>query len=441
MNSLENKAPFLFKICRFIHTPHNFDAPTIQQAKMVIADTVGTAFSGAKSNAFLSSKNNDVYELESGKFPVWGTDLSSTLAGAVFYNTLSISSTDFDEGHRKAVGHPASLLVPAALLLGQHLKKPFSEVIKAVIIGYEVATRFSHSRVKEKINSYSSGRWGGIATAATAAYLLGLTDEQTVHALSNAAVLSPAMLGGSTDVSTGSMSKEGVAWAAQSGLQSALMAQNGFTGPYLFVDETGDYQKNILVENLGKGWLINSNYFKPYACCRWLHPAIRATLVLKEENNISPIEIKKITVGVFSRALDLISSQFPENTIQAQFHLPYAIACALHYSKVLPIHFNDFPQVRDVLSPAISKIALFANEQYTQAFPEKLQSKVTIELSDGRIFSKEILQAPWDAGNHPSENELREKFKMQVSAGSHYLFEKIMQGNEKLVLGINKDEE
>jgi 2-methylcitrate dehydratase PrpD len=441
MKSLETKTPFLIKICKFIHAPHIFDEATIRQAKFVIADTVGSAFSGVQSSAFLTSKNNDVYVLEGGKYSIWGTEITTSLSGAVFYNSHSISSTDYDEGHRKAVGHPASQVVPVALLLGQHLEKSFSEVLKAVIIGYEVGTRFSHARVKEKINSYSTGRWGGIATAATAAYLLELTTEQTIHALSNAAVLSPAMLGGSTDVSTGSMSKEGVAWAAQAGLQSALMAKNGFSGPYLFVDETEDYQKQALIDGLGKEWLINSNYFKPYACCRWLHPAVKATLDLKEEIFISPFQIKKITVEVFSRALDLISSPHPENSVQAQFHLPFAIACVLYYSKVHPAHFNEFHFVQNIISPAIDKISLVANEEYSRAFPEKLQSKVIIELQDGRIFSKEMLEAPWDAGNHPSEQELLKKFTMQVNRDGWHIFDKIVHGNENLVFDIYKKEE
>ena len=49
--------------------------------------------------------------------------LRLSLPGSVFYNALSISSTDFDEGHRKAVGHPASVVIPVALVLGNDLKK------------------------------------------------------------------------------------------------------------------------------------------------------------------------------------------------------------------------------------------------------------------------------------------------------------------------------
>ncbi len=255
-------APVISQISNFITETSDFDAASHNQTKRVIADTFGTAYSGIKTVAFCNALKSNETLFGEGNFPIWGTGQTSSIPGAVFYNALAISSTDYDEGHRKAVGHPASLVVPIALILGKFEKASFSEILRSVIIGYEIGTRFSNARNPSNITTYSSGRWGAIASAATAAVILKLNHEQTAHALSNAAVLSPAMLGGSTDVSSGSMSKEGVAWAAQSGLQSAFMAKDGFSGPYLFVDELDDYNKGKLIEGLGRSWLINSNYFK-----------------------------------------------------------------------------------------------------------------------------------------------------------------------------------
>ena len=238
----------------------NIDNNTLDQTAKVSADTYATAFSGIATEAFLSAVKSKNLLFGDGNSGIWGTNKETSLLGAIFYNALAISSTDFDEGHREAVGHPASAVVPVALVLGEHLNKSKIEVLKSIIIGYEVSTRFSKARNKEKITTYSTGRWAALGSASTAAYLLDMGTEQIAQALSNAAVLSPAMLGGSTDVSTGSMSKEGVAWAVQSGVQSAMLAGDGFSGPYLFIDATDDYNAEILLKNLGKTWLINSNY-------------------------------------------------------------------------------------------------------------------------------------------------------------------------------------
>jgi len=411
---MNKKAPVLSEIATFITGNSHFDEHTLHQAKRVIADTYATAFSGVQTAAFCSAIKSNNTLFGEGKFPIWGSGDTSSLQGSIFFNALAISSTDFDEGHRKAVGHPASLLVPTVLILGELVKASFFEILQAVIVGYEIGARFSHARITSKIKSFSTGRWGAIATAATAARLLKLNNEQTIHALSNAAILSPAMIEGSTDVSTGSMSKEGVAWATQAGLQSALLAKDGFSGPYLFVDEVGDYENDKLLQGLGQSWLINSNYFKPYACCRWLHSAIEAVLTIKWKFSFEIAQIAQIKVFVFRRAINLVGSKFPENTVQAQFHLPFVLAVALLYGKVSPLFFTVAFLQKKTIKKLIGITELKASEEYDSVFPGKLPSRVEIILTDGRIFSKEILIAPWDADCQPTDEALKSKFLEQT---------------------------
>jgi 2-methylcitrate dehydratase PrpD len=431
---MDTRAPFFYKIAHFISRKNlvSFDSKTIHQANRVIADTVGTAYSGVRTNAFQIALKIKNELFGSGNNDIWGTDETSVLSGVVFYNSLAISSTDFDEGHRHAVGHPASLVVPVALSLGEHLSLPFSEIQKAVIVGYEIATRFSKARKRENITTYASGRWGAIGTAAAAAYLLALNTTQTMHALSNAAVLSPTMLGGSTDVSTGAMSKEGVAWAALSGLQSALLAKDGFAGPFLFVDEHDAYNKEKLVAGLGDSWYICSNYFKPYACCRWLHSAIDAGLNTISEYLITPEDILKIDVSIFNRALKLIGNKYPENFVQAQFHLPYCLACALLYDNLIPAYFSVEYLHKANIRELVDKIKIKADNNYTTLFPGQLPSKVKFTLKDGTSYSNEVLSAPWDAGCQPSDEELYQKFAVQVGNSSEKLWNSIFSATRSV---------
>ncbi len=421
MTNLKDKAPLLSQIAEFIHgfKKAKVDIKTLSHTAIVTADTYGTAFSGIKTDAFKTAFKSMELFFGKGNFEVWGTNSGSSILGATFYNALAISSTDFDEGHRKAVGHPASAIVPIAIVLGKSLNKSHEEILKSVVIGYEIGTRFSMSRLKEKITTYSTGRWAAMASATTAAYLLDLNTDEISHALSNAAVLSPVMLGGSTDVATGSMSKEGVAWAVQSGLQSALMAKEGFSGPYLFVDAHKDYNTNILISNLGKSFLINSNYFKPYSCCRWLHSAIKSAEEIRDDEDFSIGEIKQIKIFTFARALDLVDEKCPDNTVKAQFHLPFVVALMLTVGRVSPEYFqkNNLKN-RSVLS-LIDKISLVAEDAYTKAFPEKLPSRVEIKFTNGNILKKEVLVAPWEYGFHPSNSELKKKFKIQTSGLNH----------------------
>lgn len=432
MKEIYKSAPVLYQLSKFIVDKNqSYNKETIHQAVRVIADTIGTAFSGIKSEAFQSALLSKNELFGKGDFRIIGTDFKTSMGGAAFYNTLAISSTDYDEGHRKAVGHPASMIVPVAIILGEYLKVSKMDILKSVIIGYEIATRFSNARIKEKITTYSSGRWGAIGTAATASYLLGLTIKQTMQALSNAAILSPAMLGGSTDVSTGSMSKEGAAWAAQSGLQSTLISKDGFVGPYLFVDDHDDYDKDILMERPDDSWLINSNYFKPYACCRWLHSSIAAILEIKNKHNILFEDISGIDVSIFSRAIDLIGNRYPQNPIQAQFHLPYCIAIGILFGEVTPDKFcNSIIRSSDILG-LIDIVNLKMDNEYSKLFPVKLPSKVSIKTISGKMFSEEVISAPWDADNPPSDSNLYAKLVNQAGDEGARLWNELIKWETK----------
>ncbi len=421
MKGIEEKAPVLSAWITLIRDK-KIDATTLHQAKRVLADTIGVAYGGVKLPAFQKAFKLHKVLFAKGNLAVWGTDQTANLAGAVFYNALSVSSTDYDEGHRKAVGHPASTVVPAAWVVGEYLKKPYPEVLKAVILGYEAGTRFSYARKPEFVNSYSTGRWGALAAAYSTAYLLELSHEQTMHALSLAFITSPAMQGGSTDVSTGSMAKEGVAWAVANGVQSAFLASQGFVAPYLFIDAYDEIDKDKLLENKDDDWLIMSNYFKPFACCRWLHTAIGVTIDLMLEHKIDPEDIGRVEIKIFGRIQDLMESRYPENIVQAQFHLPFTVACAILFGEVTPKQMTEENLNNERIKRVMDKISLVEEERFNRLFPGKLASGVTIVLASGKTFYAEKETAPWDAGDHPSDEELFEKFQSLTGENSKELW-------------------
>jgi len=424
-NMIKTKAPLLNKISAFIHDLHNvkLDSETLHHASLVVADTYGTAFSGIQTDAFRTAVESIELLFGEDDFAVWGTENKTSLLGAIFYNALAISSTDFDEGHRKAVGHPASAVVPVAIVLGKYLNSSQEDILKSVVAGYEVGTRFSMARVKEKITTYSTGRWAAMASATTAAYLLDLKPDEISHAISNAAVLSPAMLGGTTDVSTGSMSKEGVAWAVQSGVQSALIATDDFSGPYLFVDDHDDYNTDILLSGFGDSWLINSNYFKPYACCRWLHSGIRAAEEIRKTPGFEFNDIDEIKIFTFSRAIDLMDEKYPDNTVKAQFHYSFVVALMLLNGRLSPEYFQKEHLKDSSVLELIDKIKVEEDKNYSNAFPENLPSRVEIRYSKTNLITKEILIAPWEFGSHPDASELKQKFELQTKKFNHTIWD------------------
>jgi len=80
---------------------------------------------------------------------------------------------ELDDGHRTAIGHPGSIAVPTALALGEHLNASGADVLKAVILGYEVFSRLGRTVNPSHYRTWhTTGTCGTIAAAAAAASLL-----------------------------------------------------------------------------------------------------------------------------------------------------------------------------------------------------------------------------------------------------------------------------
>ncbi|MCK4336491.1 MAG: MmgE/PrpD family protein [Candidatus Aminicenantes bacterium] len=424
-----NHNPIIFKLARSIYNFHNINLPekTEHQAKRVLLDTLGVGIYGASVPLYKIAVQASLKEYAAGECLVWGRKEALCASGAVFFNTLAASATDFDEGHRTAVGHPASVVVPTALAAGRESNQSINKILSAIAVGYEIGVRFSSARDISKIETYSTGRWGALASAACAAVLLKLSESQIGHALSLAALLSPAMMGGHIDVSCGSMAKEGAAWAAQAGVKAAYLAKQGFIGPYAFLEKGNTYETEILFSELGETWNINRNYFKPYACCRWIHPAIDAALELKRKYEFSFDQIKAVEIDTFSRIIDMTRTRKPVNSSQAQFNLPFCLAGALFFDELMPWHTSgEALQNKRILNLA-SSITLRAKKEFDKVFPEHIPCRVTIKTSENSYSSRIINSPKWGDDNPAADIELFEKFNKLAGDRSRLIWEAIMQ--------------
>jgi len=70
---------------------------------------------------------------------------------------------------------------------------------------------------------------------------------------------------------------------------------------------------------------------------------------------------------------------------------------------------------------------LTADEKFNKAFPLKLGSGVKIILKNGDIFYKESFEAPWDAGHHPTDEELFRKFAKMTGEKAKELWDNLFR--------------
>jgi 2-methylcitrate dehydratase PrpD len=253
---------------------------------------------------------------------------------------------------------------------------------------------------------HGSGAWAPIGAAAGAARLLGCNAEQTRHTLGIAefhAAMTPEM----RSVNHPSMLKDGIGWGAMVGIASSQLAARGFTGiPALF--DVG-HSEPPLTESLGDEYLILDLYFKPYACCRWAQPPIEGVLSAAHQISATAADVARVRVHTFEAATYLRSAS-PRTTEEAQFSLPWTVACALIDGVVGPEQVAGESLADPARRELAALVEVVVDVELEEAFPEQALAWVEIETTDGSRARSGIFSAPGDAHTPFSDTELTEKF-------------------------------
>jgi 2-methylcitrate dehydratase PrpD len=153
-----------------------------------------------------------------------------------------MNALDMDDGHREQVGpprsekftghnagHPASVIIPAALATAQTVGANGGAFLLAILCAYEVTIRLAASRNPSSVLNNATGNWGAYGAAISSAKLLSLSLEQVVEALGIVCAFGPNPPR-NLNVSYMGMVKESIGWASLTGASAAALAARGFTG-------------------------------------------------------------------------------------------------------------------------------------------------------------------------------------------------------------------
>lgn len=144
----------------------------------------------------------------------------------------------------------------------------------------------------------------------------------------------------------------GVGAAARNGLLSALLAQQGFTGPDFplegergFLTVMGEIPDTAsVVSGLGDRWEILRNTYKPYPCGVVLNPVIEGCLYLSCNSNVTADELAAVTeIEITAHPLlrERADRPGPRSGREAQVSAQHAVAVSLLYRKAGLAQFSD----------------------------------------------------------------------------------------------------
>lgn len=337
--------------------------------------------------------------------------------GAAWAGGFTIDSLDAHEGHFTSKGHAGATVVPALLALADACRDQGraisgAEFLAAVTIAYETALRAGVALMDTAAEYHASGAFSGIGVVCGGARLLGLSEEQFLHALGIAEYFGPRcpMM---RLVDFPSMLRDAHGAGAHAGLNALLMAQAGITGAPA---ETVDTERvRHCWQDLGQRWEIDAQYFKPWPVCRWAQPALTAaTALLAAHPDIANGTIARVEVHTFHESMRL-QGHIPANADEAQYALAFPLAALLSRGRVGANEVTgEAIHAEDILAVS-RRIEIIEAEDLSARFPREILSRVSILLDNGQRFDSPTTAAKGDPNTAMTRQEFREKFTLLAS--------------------------
>jgi 2-methylcitrate dehydratase PrpD len=434
----ESKDSLAYRFGKFSNRfNYDFVPPgVIEAAKSYILDWFGCALAGLgePSTQSLLRVARELNGRADATVLGSGDKMEPTLAALV--NGAMSHALEMDDDHRTLCGHPGVAVIPAALAVSEKFGLSGKQFIEAVIVGYEMMIRAGSCFLGRAYYAgwHPTSTSGVFGAAAAASKAMGLSAEQTATAFGLAGSMSGGTLEYTVKRSYAKRFHPGN--AARNGILAAMMARDGFTGPWSIfegkagwfetqcekvaeVDPQGKpvlkkiYDSRILCDGLGENYFLLENSFKVHCGGRFGSSANDAALEIVKGHNLRPEQVREIRVGACdytNRAHFSETCRRPKNIVQAQFSIPFAMALILLYRKVSVAHFTeeDFhnPRVIEIMD----KVLNYIDPEAEAAFPQHYIAIVTMTLKDGTQLKARVDYPRGDPENRPTTAELHEKF-------------------------------
>jgi 2-methylcitrate dehydratase PrpD len=405
---------YLDRLARFVEETRFEALPetAIAAAKMVLLDTLGAIAAGSALDEntrlarFAAARG-------AGAATLLGHPLNADTFWAALVNATAGVALEMDEGNRLGGGHPAIHVLPGALAVAEEQGCSGQRLIEALVAGYEIGSRIGGATTA-KPNLHSHGTWGTISTAAAVARLSGSRAAVIRDVMNLAASMSPA--------NTWTPALEGATIrnlypgrSAFQGILAANLQRCGFTG---LRDAPSDvygtlladaFEPELAVADLGRGYRIEQNYFKFYACCRYNHYALDALAEIRRAHRFTGDDVTSAQVTTIPFGLRM-ADPAPAAMLGAKFSIPYAVAASLvtgaaGVAAFEPAALGD-ARIRDLAR----RVSVSADPEMSPRRVDYPTARLTLSLRDGRRLEASAGIVRGDAANPAAADEIVDKF-------------------------------
>ncbi|HEX2931442.1 MAG TPA: MmgE/PrpD family protein, partial [Candidatus Binatia bacterium] len=343
---------------------------------------------------------------------------------AAFVNATFGQGCELDDVGFAAGGHPGAATVPVALAVCEKHRCTGKDFLAAVVVGWDVMYRLllavRPSSGKRGFHSHGIGAPYGAMT--TAARLMRLNQGQILHAFGIAGMHSSGTM--EYDQTGGEVKRVIAGIAARGGIQAAMLAQLGLTGPPTIIEGKRGFLKVFadqsepeeITRDLGHEFKIMRIWFKLYPCVATVQGVIYTLSKLIEEHRFGADDVEEICVGISETSVSHGGAIYePRDTASAQFSLPFSLAIRLLKND------NDLSFYMDPKLWTDPKVLALAKKVKSYADPnakkdQNYNTTMEVKLTNGKSHKAFEPYPPGSPLNRVGRDVLRAKFRKTAGA-------------------------
>ena len=387
----------------------------VEKARQHILDTIAAMISGTRLRpgqlaiAYVAGLGG------ARQSSVVGTGLLTSSAQAALANGMLAHADETDDSHAPSRTHPGCAVIPAALATAERTQADGERLIRAVVLGYDVAARVNYALGPDALAaaSRSTHSFGGtFGAGAAAGALLGLDERQARHMLSYCAQQTSGVGCHVRDADHVEKAFDFGGMPARNGVTAANMVAAGMTG----VDDVFSGERNFfdayapepnpecLADALGQRFEILSTNIKKWPVGSPAQAALDALTSLMESDRIGPEDIDSMEVHLPGR-----SARTVDNAPAPNLNLQHLLAMLLADGKLTFDSIHDQARMQEPPLLALrSRITLIQSEELANARPRR-QAIVDLKTRDGRSLSKRCFAVRGTADNPMTQAEIDAK--------------------------------
>lgn len=278
------------------------DEATLDLGRRHILDTLASAVAcrdlepSVLARRFALDQSGDA---KKSAVTILATRERAAMIDAVFASAMTAHGAEINDFIPSALVQPGPAIVSAAIALAEKRRLSGLAVLKAVIVGYEIAGRLPKALGRGNLNRSGLANHGIAPTfgvAASAASLMGLPEARISDLLTYCSQQASGSWQWMLDVEHVEKSFVFAGMGARAGLQAALFVEHGFRGVRdnldqptgfmnqgMFTGPRSDLDRNYLIDQLGARWEMPMTAYKKYPTGGPTQPAVDGLLRLLPE--------------------------------------------------------------------------------------------------------------------------------------------------------------